>query len=250
MTTGQIIFGLAGLAVTCILFYLNKRNQNLYARNQNDNRPELRVTSSQVFQYKLTNEGDQIAEDGVFEFLIKLEVSVRYTIRNVGKSKASLYGQVYGEVPSGKALIKTLIKDNPEMLDLRQLEDGYYEDVDINPDEEIQFERKFQVEHIDENKFTTHAFLIYANSDDQFFDSYYHARFEMQGVKEDTLDIDEYAERSGKLLDNEDGFITQYDSNHSSCKYSEGEKNRIIKYFHGLLDEEDRKKHPFIPLSE
>jgi hypothetical protein len=236
---GAILISISSIVYTCCQ---DKKLNNLtYHINSIEHRPHLKIVDISINNCTFKSRPFTIFKEtendsDTLNIEVNIEVETTLKIVNIGNSKASLILEVAADTASGNMFLKNVLPRLTQQAEKSEYR-RYYPYFEINVNDTAIFTYKRKIENIDDNKFTLHFYLLYNNELQQFFDTYYWARFSVtpfliqpqfnNNIKNNSLPII----YNFKDIERSIHFV---DDNNFSYTYSEKEKKKMGRLLNKL----------------
>ena len=232
---GAVIISIIALCKDCSQ---NKKiDKTNYSLSQIQNKPQIKIIKTEIIGFELHSEmNPQGTEESYLkhdttDLGVELELNTRIYLTNIGNVSAKIFGEICSDNTSSKRFLREILKDVKHTVDTTGFIKDYYRNIEINNGDTLKIERKFKISNPNIDKFTIHYMLLYENDLDQYFDTYYWARFKLNElvIKEEFYPNEQllHLKVARKDLINMIKFIDDYNYTDS---YNLKEKKELDKY--------------------
>jgi len=159
-----------------------KIDKTNYSLAQIQFKPQIKIVKTQIIgfdfhsDFYLETDEEYLSHDTI-DSKAELELNVRFHITNIGNTPAKIFGEICTDNTSSKRFIKTILKKQEHKNDTTPFINDYYSKIEISNGDTLEIERNFKIKQINDKMFTLHYLLLYRNDLNQYFDTYYWARF-------------------------------------------------------------------------
>lgn len=201
-------------------------------------RPRIEIVGTpQLEHVKLLNEplkDAKIIDTLTAEVESKLNVTFSLHITNIGNEVGKIFSHILLDTVYGDDFIRGIITDkrmtkNYTLLEMHKY--SFYDKIELNPKDTVKIRINLDINFPEESEFVIHYVILYFNSYNNLFDSYYWIRFDLKELRMELI-YNEKHEFIGLKFDKD--FIKFKDMNMISKLYSYNEKRRVIKNLSSL----------------
>ncbi len=169
---------------------------------------------------------------------IKLDLDVTFTLKNVGSAKATLLYSLYRDTASGEQVLDHFVLNHTIGQEYEKLPQPFFSKRDINIGDSIELKEVFPINNkIMGDTIAIHAFFIYMNEMNQWYNSYYIGVYKFNGMdmisEYDTIRNEPYFKYARKDFNN---AVMMIDSNCTSYSYTRKERNRVKELIKEISD--------------
>jgi hypothetical protein len=233
-----------GILITLIVpglgyYYFYTNNENIYRDRQLKNRPSFVIEKIDFdHKIKIAVTPKQLKDtNSLITKVPDLDLEVRFYLKNEGNAIGDLVGQFFFDTTSTSEIATKMIWNNNLGHNSRRMKDDLFDTQMIGINKEAVLKHSYRIQNYFKGVFIIHAFFLYENDDQQYFSSYYIAKFHINDL---ILEHDPENDSLSSAITNESikNYVVYDTSNLIPGVYSKMEKKKILKYFEELRKSE------------